>query len=133
MAAEPEFEIAHSEPASAVASSDPNVMDPPIEGAPLPDLIGDAKSSSGSRRGRRGLYCFHCNRQEMHALAYRGSWIYSFLVGMTFSVIWAVGPFKCVCCGRTRLMMKDGLNPRYFYRHWSERAASSGGRSRRRS
>jgi hypothetical protein len=79
-------------------------------------VFDDEFESHISGSGLR-LFCLHCNRTETHVTKYRNRWYYSFVVGMTFGLIYLVGPFRCRCCGHSRLMVSDFLNPRVLRRH----------------
>ncbi|MEM7456314.1 MAG: hypothetical protein AAF456_18345 [Planctomycetota bacterium] len=89
----------------------------------------DEELDDKQAKTRRRLFCFSCNRTEAHYQSYRRRWYYSFVVGMTFGLMHGVGPFRCKCCGNSRLMISDGLNPRYWFR--SSRPKSSRSKSRR--
>ena len=97
----------------------------------------DDRPSSTKRSKKRKIYCFNCNRQEFHLMAYKGSWLHSFLVGMTFGLARFVGPYRCTCCGKKRAMYADYCSPSYYWRMYSERrqsdsTSSRSGRSRSR-
>ena len=84
-----------------------------------------APSSSSSKKSKkRKIYCFNCNRQEFHLMAYKGSWVHSFLVGMSFGLGRFVGPYRCTCCGKKRAMFADFCSPAYHWRMYSERRQS---------
>lgn len=72
------------------------------------------RSGSKSARKRLGLHCFNCNRYEGHYLSfYRRAW-YSFIIGMSFGLAIIIGPYRCQCCGSSRLMMSNLLHPKYY-------------------
>ena len=81
------------------------------------DEEGDEKSA-GSKKKRRviRMTCFYCNRKEGFFSAYRHHWLYSYFEGFTFGLINLVGPFKCRCCGRKRLIRSDAFHPRVWFR-----------------
>ena len=97
------------------------------------DFEDELASEIGRRqsRKRKGMYCFHCHRQEGHFLASGSRWYYSFLIGMTFGLIRLVGPFQCLCCGAKRLMFADWANLRFLMRDKGVVANSKAPRSRR--
>ena len=76
--------------------------------------VDERSSSSKSARKRLGLHCFNCNRYEGHYLSYYRRLWFSYLIGLTFGLAIIVGPYRCQCCGSTRFMMADLLNPRYY-------------------
>lgn len=94
------------------------------------DVEGPGQESSRSRRFR--LHCFHCNRPEGHFVKYRERTIYSFFVGLTFGLIYFVGPFRCQCCGHSRLLRVDFVHPILWARAFSNRDRNSGRRKRSR-
>ncbi len=119
---------------STATGSDDHLSGEPLndDKGKLPDddaeFCGDELDEDGHPRRRspnRELFCFSCNRLEDHSLAHRKEWPYSLLVGMTFGLILFFGPFRCRCCGHTRLMLNDFLNPKYWIR-----PESRGGRAR---
>ncbi len=61
------------------------------------------------------LFCFECNRPESHFLGHRRRWYYSFLVGLSFGLALIAGPFRCRCCGKSRLMCADWLHPKRWF------------------
>lgn len=61
------------------------------------------------------LYCLRCHRLERHATTFAHTWYYSFLVGLTFGVIWLLGPFRCRCCTSRRWFRFEWMHP---YRWW---------------
>jgi membrane protein involved in colicin uptake len=76
--------------------------------------VGTRSSSGKSARKRLGLHCFNCNRYEGHYLSfYRRLW-YSYVIGMTFGLAIVIGPYRCQCCGSSRLMMSNLLHPKYY-------------------
>jgi hypothetical protein len=77
-------------------------------------------------RNRRSLMCFECNRPEGHFLVSGRRWFFSFLLGLTFGGILLVGPYKCQCCGSSRLMYFDSMNPRYWINSFNQRKISKG-------
>lgn len=85
------------------------------------------------RSKKRKIYCFNCNRQEFHIMAYKGTWVHSFLVGMTFGTARIFGPYRCTCCGKKRAMFADFCSLSYHWRMASERRLSKSGRRRSRS
>jgi len=114
-------------PPFCTMSQTPEVQLSAIDGiAPPPPSIQSADDAAGRRksRKRRRLICFHCNRPEGHFVPYRGSWFYSFFVGMSFGLVNVFGPYRCQCCGKQRLMFKDWLNPMYHIRGFRHRAAT---------
>jgi hypothetical protein len=113
------------------------VMEPPVSSELERD--GDVKVEHVSNRKRakkRRIYCFNCNRQEFHFMAYKGTWLDAFFKGLTFGLSRIVGPYRCTCCGRKRAMYADYCSLSYYWRKWNERRLSrtraSVGRSKRR-
>ncbi len=90
-------------------------------------------SSSYKRSKKRKIYCFNCNRQEFHIMAYKGTMLHSFLVGMSFGLARIFGPYRCTCCGKKRAMFADFCSLSYHWRMASERRLSKTGRRRSRS
>ena len=74
------------------------------------------KSSSKRKKKHVKMMCFSCNRPEVHTLVVRKRWFFSYLLGLTFGLSLILGPFFCVCCGTTRWMCHNYLNPRYWFR-----------------
>jgi hypothetical protein len=113
--------------------TDPSSMalPPPMPKSPdvVPDETGDHGGSGSRRKRRKWMFCFHCNRPEGHFVAFRGSWLYSFVTGMTFGLIKFVGPYKCQCCGKNRLMSSNFLNPKWHFKEAKNRTASRSSRS----
>ncbi len=70
----------------------------------------------GRKRKKTRIFCFECNRLEGHSLYVRSRWFYSYLLGLTFGLVTIVGPYQCQCCGQKRLMCRDFLNLRYWFR-----------------
>lgn len=89
-------------------------------------------SSSRKRSKKRKIYCFNCNRQEFHIMAYKGTVLHSFLVGMSFGLARIFGPYRCTCCGKKRAMFADFCSLSYHWRIASERRLSNTGRRRSR-
>lgn len=87
-------------------------------------------SSSRKRSKKRKIYCFNCNRQEFHIMAYKGTSLHSLLVGMTFGLARIFGPYRCTCCGKKRAMFADFCSLSYHWRMFSERRLSKTGRRR---
>jgi len=97
-----------------------------------PESAAETRRGSKGRRKRLGLHCFNCNRYEGHyLLAYRRLW-YSFIIGMTFGLAIIFGPYRCQCCGSSRLMMSNLLHPKYYVAVSKTRSKRKG-RSRSRS
>jgi len=90
-------------------------------------------SGKRKRSKKRKIYCFNCNRQEFHIMAYKGTLLHSFLVGMSFGTAHIFGPFRCTCCGKTRAMFADFCSLSYHWRMMSQRRLSKTGRRRSRS
>lgn len=90
----------------------------------------DDSSSSRRRSKKRQIYCFNCNRQEFHIMAYKGTSLHSLLVGMTFGLARIFGPYRCTCCGKKRAMFADFCSLSYHWRMASERRLSKTGRRR---
>ena len=91
------------------------------------------EEESGTARKRskkRKIYCFNCNRQEFHIMAYKGTVLHSFLVGMSFGLARIFGPYRCTCCGKKRAMFADFCSLSYHWRMASERRLSKTGRRR---
>lgn len=93
----------------------------------------EGTNSSRKRSKKRKIYCFNCNRQEFHIMAYKGTMLHSFLVGMSFGLARIFGPYRCTCCGKTRAMFADYCSLSYHWRMASERRLSNTGRRRSRS
>ena len=60
------------------------------------------------------LFCFHCNRMELHFNSLKLRPFYSLLLGATFGLIALYGPFRCRCCGHTRLLRFNRLHPKFI-------------------
>ena len=90
----------------------------------------EGSSSSRKRSKKRKIYCFNCNRQEFHIMAYKGTALHSFLVGMSFGLARIFGPYRCTCCGKKRAMFADFCSISYHWRMFSERRLSKTGRRR---
>lgn len=95
------------------------------------EAIQSVPPSTRKRSKKRKIYCFNCNRQEFHIMAYKGTWLHSFLVGMSFGLARIFGPYRCTCCGKKRAMFADFCSLSYHWRKFNERRLS--GSSRRRS
>lgn len=102
----------------------PQPESPAFNGGPI-ELFADEPQPS---RRERLLYCFRCHREDYHFHAFRGRWYFNLLVGLTFGLIFLVGPYRCRCCGGVRLMNRDPLSPRY----WLHSRRLGAARSRRR-
>ncbi|HMP77917.1 MAG TPA: hypothetical protein PKD54_00560 [Pirellulaceae bacterium] len=61
------------------------------------------------------MYCFRCHRMERHATALSSRWYYSYLVGITFGMIWLLGPFRCRCCTSLRWFRFEWMHPRRWW------------------
>lgn len=111
-----------------------DVLAEPMEGASVDveyiDDDYDDSESSRKRSKKRKIYCFNCNRQEFHIMAYKGTAIHSFLVGMSFGLARIFGPYRCTCCGKKRAMFADFCSLSYYWRMASERRLSKTGRRR---
>ena len=95
------------------------------------DAIYDDDASPPLKRSRkRKIYCFNCNRQEFHIMAYKGTTLHSLLVGMSFGLARIFGPYRCTCCGKKRAMFADFCSLSYHWRVASERRLSKSGRRR---
>ncbi len=105
---------------------------PDIESGESGTLLSESRQPR-KRSKKRKIYCFNCNRQEFHIMAYKGTWLHSFLVGMTFGATRVLGPYRCTCCGRKRAMFADYCSLSYHWRMYTERRLSKTGRRRRRS
>lgn len=93
----------------------------------------DEYVSSHKRSKKQKIYCFNCNRQEFHIMAYKGTMLHSFLVGMSFGFARIFGPYRCTCCGKKRAMFADFCSFSYHWRMATERRLSKTGRRRSRS
>ncbi|QEG22796.1 hypothetical protein [Mariniblastus fucicola] len=93
---------------------------------PPPSPEGFSAAELESRKGRKKpkLYCFHCNRMEGHSNPYIGAWFYSYFIGLTFGLLHFIGPFRCTCCGRQRLMFRDWAHPKFHVIMARNRAAA---------
>ena len=81
----------------------------------LDDEFDDSPDAVRRRnRKRLRLFCFHCNRPEGFYHANRGTWMYSYLIGLTFGLSRWIGPFKCRCCGHRRFFKTDRLHPKMW-------------------
>lgn len=90
------------------------------------DNFSDDRSQKKKKKKRVKMMCFSCNRPEHHSLKAKKRWLFSFVLGMTFGLSFFIGPFTCVCCGNSRLMCRNWLNLRYWFRKGkTSRAASS--------
>lgn len=93
-------------------------MDKPVDDQELmpeklqADDVADSKKRES--RKRRYLICFSCNRVEGHFLVTGRRWFFSYLLGLSFGLILLIGPYRCQCCGASRLMYFESLNPRYW-------------------
>lgn len=94
------------------------------------EIYEEESTSSIKRSKKRKIYCFNCNRQEFHIMAYKGTAIHSFLVGMSFGLARIFGPYRCTCCGKKRAMFADFCSFSYHWRMFSERRLSKTGRRR---
>lgn len=83
---------------------------------------------------RKRMFCFGCNRPDGHAIAGGNRFFYSFLLGLTFGLIYLVGPYRCQCCGTLRLFRFNRMNPRYWFHKTRQRSLAKGisGRRKRR-
>ncbi len=61
------------------------------------------------------MYCFRCHRLERHATAFSNNWYYSYLVGMSFGLLWFLGPFRCRCCTSLRWFRFEWMHPRRWF------------------
>ena len=86
---------------------------PPDPGLPPVPANSERKKS---RKKRIEMMCFSCNRTDGHSLVVRRRWFFSYLLGLTFGLSLLFGPYFCQCCGSTRWMCHNMLNPRYWYR-----------------
>ena len=84
----------------------------------ISDETNDVQYAAGARSSKLRLFCFHCNRSEHHYNSLKGRRFYFFLIGMTFGLVRYYGPFRCRCCGHTRLFKYDRMNPRFLFRRW---------------
>ena len=74
------------------------------------------------KKKRFKMECFSCNRPEYHSVKAKNRLLYSYVLGLTFGLSVFIGPFTCVCCGSSRLMNRNWLNPRFWFRkYWLER------------
>lgn len=107
------------------ASSEGMVSDPVLDATnPLASEYGIPTIKKASSRSRRRLFCFDCNRREDHSITTQRRWFYSFLLGLTFGMIYLIGPYRCNCCGAKRLMAFDSLNAWYWVRLIGEQSLS---------
>ena len=126
----------NSKHSDSISAADTDPLDPLVEDAFTDDqyIEDDYESQaepSRKRSKKRKIYCFNCNRQEFHIMAYKGTMIHSFLVGMTFGLARIFGPYRCTCCGKKRAMFADYCSLSYHWRMYSERRLSKSGRRRR--
>lgn len=107
-------------------------------GEAYPDSPGEVEhepllTNPRRRSKKQKIFCFNCNRQEFHIMAFKGTWLHSFLLGMSFGLIRFVGPYRCTCCGKKRAMYADFCSVSYHLRMWNQRRLSSTTRRRKRS
>jgi hypothetical protein len=112
------------------SAQDNQVVPPPLPPGFQNQVVQiDSAEAKRSRRKLR-LFCFHCNRPEGHSIPYLGAWFYSYFIGLTFGLIHFIGPFRCQCCGKQRLMFRDWLHPKFHAVVARHRAAAPTRRSR---
>ena len=99
-------------------------------GEDIEDSYDPEPPPTRKRTKKRKIYCFNCNRQEFHIMAFKGTAIHSFLVGMTFGLARIFGPYRCTCCGKKRAMYADYCSLSYHWRIASERRLSKTSRRR---
>lgn len=90
-----------------------------------------AEVEEARKRKKLRLYCFHCNRPEGHSNPYLGAWFYSYFIGLTFGLLHFFGPFRCQCCGRSRLMFRNWAHPKFHSVMARNRAAAPSSRRSR--
>lgn len=71
------------------------------------------------------MMCFSCNREEYHSIKSKRRWAHSYMLGLTFGLSVFIGPFSCSCCGHSRLMCRNWLSLRYWFRKRRTKLASS--------
>lgn len=123
---------------SAICTPSVTIEQPIVAASVEMDYLDEAPyeeevSASRKRSKKRKIYCFNCNRQEFHIMAYKGTLLHSFLVGMSFGLARIFGPYRCTCCGKKRAMFADFCSLSYHWRIASERRLSKTGRRRSRS
>jgi len=64
------------------------------------------RRSSSSKKKKRRMFCRGCNRMENHRRANKKTWLNSYITGLTFGLNRILGPFKCTCCGTSRLLIR---------------------------
>ncbi|MEL7498161.1 MAG: hypothetical protein AAFN77_11155 [Planctomycetota bacterium] len=74
-----------------------------------------AEEEDRASRKRKRMFCFECNRQEGHFISEGNRFVFSFLVGLTFGLIYVIGPYNCQCCGAQRLWRFDSFNPAFWW------------------
>jgi hypothetical protein len=84
----------------------------------ISDETGAVFYAVSPRATKLWLFCFHCNRTEQHYNSLKGRRFYFFLMGLTFGLVYFYGPFRCRCCGHTRLFKYNRMNPRFLFRKW---------------
>ncbi len=95
----------------------PELEQYPVEDVPELVFQGTMEQEIGhGSRKRHQLYCFHCNRFESHYHSLQKKWYFSYLVGFTFGMTSIVGPYRCVCCGHSRLSRLNHIHPRMIGR-----------------
>lgn len=97
---------------------DPTPSDSHEQRAGVVPTPREQSKSSSSRAKRRKMHCFACNRSEGHFLVVGKRWFFSYLLGLTFGLVLLVGPYRCQCCGTTRWLAYDRLNPRFWFRQF---------------
>ena len=78
-----------------------------------------------NKKKRFKMMCFSCNREEYHSLKAKRRWLYSYVLGASFGLSYFVGPFPCSCCGSSRLMCRNWMSLRYWFRKRKTALASS--------
>ncbi len=76
------------------------------------DLSEQSVSGKSALRRDQELFCFFCNRMELHFNAFRTWKIFPVLLGLTLGAIHLIGPFRCRCCGHKRYFSFNEYHPR---------------------
>lgn len=82
-------------------------------------------ANQSKKKKRFKMMCFSCNRPEYHSPKSGKRWLSSYILGLTFGLKIIFGPFTCSCCGSSRLMCRNWLSLRYWFRKRRTSQASS--------
>ena len=65
----------------------------------------------GTKKRSRVLHCFNCNRSESFFIWSKYRWYHPYLVGFTFGLVFLIGPYRCRCCGHSRMFIWNWMHP----------------------